>query len=263
MLKHYFFLLLLAGLLLSSCVPTQDMIYLQRKDENANETLVNTVNSKPYRVQSNDILSISIKTIDPKLAQIFNPTSNENSLLKSDQLLYFEGYTVNDHGVIRVPVLGEVLVLGLTTEEIRKKIEERLLSEYFYKESNLFVNVRMAGFRYTINGEVQLPGTKTLYQEKVTILEAIANSGDITMTGNRKEVMVIRQLPQGVEMHTIDLTDSKALQSNYYNLQPNDYIYVKPLSQKSWGTGKTGLESLSFVLTVLSLLTTTFLLLRK
>jgi len=121
----------------------------------------------------------------------------------------------------------------------------------------------MAGFRYTINGEVQLPGTKTLYQEKVTILEAIANSGDITMTGNRKEVMVIRQLPQGVEMHTIDLTDSKALQSNYYNLQPNDYIYVKPLSQKSWGTGKTGLESLSFVLTVLSLLTTTFLLLRK
>jgi len=133
MLKHYFFLLLLAGLLLSSCVPTQDMIYLQRKDENANETLVNTVNSKPYRVQSNDILSISIKTIDPKLAQIFNPTSNENSLLKSDQLLYFEGYTVNDHGVIRVPVLGEVLVLGLTTEEIRKKLKNDCCRNIFIK----------------------------------------------------------------------------------------------------------------------------------
>jgi polysaccharide export outer membrane protein len=159
--------------------------------------------------------------------------------------------------------LGEVNVIGFTLEEVRKKIEERLLSDYFNKEANLFVKVKLSGFRYTINGEISQPGTKTLYQEKVTVLDAIANSGDITLTGNRKDVTIIRQLPQGTEMYTIDLTNSKALQSPYYYLQPNDYIYVKPLPQKSWGTGRTGVESLSLVVTLLSLVATMALLVKK
>lgn len=213
-------------------------------------------------MQTNDVLSISIKTLDPKLSQIFATTNNSNTA-NSDQGLYFDGFTIDDHGNIRIPVLGEMNVLGFTTDEIRIKIEEKLLKDYFNKESNLFVNVKIAGFRYTINGEVSAPGTKSLFQEKVNILEAVANAGDITTTGNRKDVVIVRQTPQGSEIHSIDLTDIKALQSPYYFLQPNDYVYVKPLKQKTWGTGKTGIESLSTIITLLSLITTTFLLLKK
>jgi polysaccharide export outer membrane protein len=93
-------------------------------------------------------------------------------------------------------------------------------------------------------------------------MEAIANSGDISLTGNRKAVTIFRQLPTGIEMHDIDLTDINVMQSPYYNLQPNDYIYVKPLRQKTWGTGKTGIESLSTILTLVSVFTTTLVLLK-
>jgi polysaccharide export outer membrane protein len=138
-----------------------------------------------------------------------------------------------------------------------------LNEKYFKEEAGVYATVKLAGFRYTINGEVGGTGTKTLYQDKVNIMEAIANAGDITVTGDRKDVKVIRKFPQGSETFSIDLTDSKAVNSPVFNLQPNDYIYVKPLKQKTWGTGKTGIESLSTIITVLSLATTTYLLLKN
>jgi polysaccharide export outer membrane protein len=73
----------------------------------------------------------------------------------------------------------------------------------------------------------------------------------------------MRKTPTGVQMHDLDLTDINVMQSPYYYLQPNDFIYVKPLKQKTWGTGKTGLESLGTIITLLSLATTTFLLLKN
>jgi polysaccharide export outer membrane protein len=97
----------------------------------------------------------------------------------------------------------------------------------------------------------------------VNVLEAVANSGDITITGDRKDVKVMRQFPHGLEIYSIDLTDVNALKSPYFYLQPNDYIYVKPLKQKSWGTGKTGVESLATILSILTLATTTILLFNR
>jgi polysaccharide export outer membrane protein len=159
--------------------------------------------------------------------------------------------------------LGDINVLGRTLEEVRITIEERLLKEYFNKEAGIFAVVKLAGFRYTINGEVNNPGTKVLYQDRVNLLEAVANAGDITITGNRKDVKVIRRTQTGNNTYTIDLTDANAINSVAYNLQPNDYILVNPVKQKTWGTGKTGIESLSTVISILSLATTTFLLLRN
>ncbi|TAF70545.1 MAG: sugar transporter, partial [Flavobacterium sp.] len=192
-----------------------------------------------------------------------NTSANDNLNLNSESGLYFNGYRVDDHGNIRIPILGEMNVLGYTLEEVRLKVEKKLLEEYFKNEANLFVNVKLSGFRYTINGEVGSTGTKTLFQESVTILEAIANAGDITMVGNRKEVTIMRKTPTGVEMHDLDLTDRNVIYSPYYYLQPNDYVYVKPMKQKSWGTGKTGIESLGTIITLLSLVTTTYLLLKN
>lgn len=263
MKKIYIYILFIVGLIYTSCVPTKDLIYLQNGENTDLNKTVTTTNPIPYRVQTNDILSVVIKTSDPKLSELFKSSPINQNALQGEQSLYFDGFTVNDHGNIRIPLLGELNVLGFTPDEIRVKIEEKLLAEYFNKASNLFVTVKLAGFRYTVNGEVQNPGSKVLYQERVNILEAVANCGDITVTGDRKNVVVMRKLPQGVETHTIDLTNISALQSPYYYLQPNDYIYIKPLKQKTWGTGKTGIESLSTVITLLSLITTTYLLLKK
>lgn len=266
MKRHAVLFLLSIGLFFTSCVPTKDLIYLQKKERPAIENDINPVVMKPYRLQTNDILNITIKAIDQKLVAMFTPTAGENSNMMqglTEQGLYFNGFTVNDHGNIRIPVIGELNVLGYTLEETRIKIEKELLEKYFNKEANIFVNVKLSGLRFTVNGEVTAPGTKMLFQERVNVLEAIANSGDITVTGDRKNVTIIRQFPHGTEMHDIDLTDVNVLKSPYYYLQPNDYIYVKPLKQKSWGTGRTGIESLGTIITLLSLATTTFLLLRN
>ncbi|TDE04537.1 polysaccharide biosynthesis/export family protein [Flavobacterium hiemivividum] len=262
MSKHIFYLLLIISMLFTSCIPTQDLIYLQKKSTSDLETGISAVVAKPYRLQTNDVLSISIKAIDPKLVAIFS-TTNQGEAGKSESGLYFDGFTVDDHGNIRMPVLGELNVIGYTLDEVRVRIEKQLLEDYFKKEANIFVIVKLAGFKYTINGEIGSTGTKTLFQENVTIMEAIANAGDITITGNRKAVTIIRKSPTGVEMHDLDLTDIKVMNSPYFYLQPNDYIYVKPLKQKTWGTGKTGIESLGTFITVLSLATTTFFLLFK
>lgn len=263
MSKSGVYLVLIISVLFSSCIPTQDLIYLQKKNNSPDDIAISVVESKPYRLQTNDVLSITIKAIDPKLVAIFSPTNEGVSGGKSESGLYFDGFTVDDHGNIRVPVLGELNVIGYTLDEIRVRIEKQLLAEYFNTEANIFVTVKLAGFRYTINGEVGSTGTKTLFQEHVTIMEAVANSGDITITGNRKAVTIMRKTPTGVQMQDLDLTDINVMQSPYYYLQPNDYIYVKPLKQKTWGTGKTGIESLGTIITLLSLATTTFLLLRN
>ncbi|MFV5688850.1 polysaccharide biosynthesis/export family protein [Flavobacterium sp. ZT3R25] len=263
MSKSGVYLLLIISVLFSSCISTQDLIYLQKKNNSQDDTSISAVESKPYRLQTNDVLSITIKAIDPKLVAIFSTTNEGVSAGKSDSGLYFDGFTVDDHGNIRIPVLGELNVIGYTLDEIRVRIEKQLLAEYFNKEANIFVTVKLAGFRYTINGEIGGPGTKTLFQEHVTIMEAIANAGDITITGNRKAVTIMRKAPTGVQMQDLDLTDINVMKSPYYYLQPNDYIYVKPLKQKTWGTGKTGIESLGTIITLLSLATTTFLLLKN
>lgn len=253
------YFLFVIGVFFTSCVPTRDLIYLQNKDNTTENKTITPLVLKPYRLQTSDILSINIKATDPKLVEIFNGSIAQTA--SSAEGLYLSGYTIDDHGNIRMPIIGEVNVLGYTTDEVRAKVEKILLDDHFKKEAGIFVNVKLSGFRYTINGEVGLTGTKILYQDKVNILEAIANSGDITITGDRKDVKIIRQFPQGTETFSIDLTDSKAIQSPAYFLQPNDYIYVKPLKQKTWGTGKTGIESLGTIITLLSLATTTYLLL--
>ena len=253
---------LLLSVLVSSCIPKKDLIYLQENKNVANE-VVTPSNQNPYRLQSNDILSITIKAIDSKLVGIFNSSEGQMSGTANEQSSYFTGYSIDDHGNIRLPILGEMNVLGFSVEEVRIKIEKILFEKYFKQEAGIYVVVKLAGFKYTINGEVGSTGTKTLYQDRVNIMEAIANSGDISVTGDRKDVKVIRRFPHGNETFSIDLTDANAVNSPCFYLQPNDYILVNPLKQKTWGTGKTGIESLTTIITLLSLVTTTYLLLRN
>lgn len=247
----------------TSCIPNKDLVYLQSNNSKEDATKIEAIAQKPYRLQVNDIISIRLKALDQKLVEMFNPSATEGVQGTSLEQMYFDGFTVDDHGQVRVPVLGQVSVIGLTLDEVRLKIEKQLLEEYFNKEADIFVNVKLAGIRYTVNGEIGTPGSRLLYNDKATILDAIANSGDITMVGNRKEVMVVRQYPHGTEMHIIDLTKADVMKSPYFYLQPNDFIYIKPLKQKSWGTGVNGLQTFTTIFGAASLLISTFLLIKR
>jgi polysaccharide export outer membrane protein len=215
---------------------------------------------KPYRVQINDIISIRVKSLDQDNVQILNPIGDDNLNADSAERAYFDGFTIDLHGNIRVPTLGYINVLGYTTEEIEKLLEKKLLEEQFKEAANIFVTVKLTGLRFTASGEIGSPGTKTLFQERVNIFQAIANVGEIPVTGDKKDVLIIRQYPQGQKIHHLDLTDVNVMQSPYYYIQPNDMIYVKPLKQKTLGTGATAMQTLGSIATVLSLVTTGILL---
>ncbi len=257
-------ILLLLGLLLcvlsTSCIPYKDTIYLQEKNTPSDSTQTMTEQPKAYRIQINDILNIRIKVLDQDNVTIFNPVGEESLNATSSERAYFDGFTVDLHGNIRIPELGKINVLGYTTEEVEKQLKEKLLAEQFKETANIFITVKLSGLRYTANGEVGSPGSVTLFQDRVNIFEAIANVGEIPVTGNKKEVQIIRQYPQGQQIHTIDLTDVNVMKSKFYYIQPNDIIYVKPLRQKSLGTGRTAVETFGTIVTVLSFITTSILL---
>jgi polysaccharide export outer membrane protein len=123
--------------------------------------------------------------------------------------------------------------------------------------------VKLAGIRFTVTGEVASPGTVTLYQNQVSIVEALANAGDITLTGNRRKVFVIRKNIEGVKKYELDMTDVNIFNEESFYVQPNDIVYVEPLKQKSWGTGTTGTQTFTTLISVFSLVTSTILLVRN
>ena len=253
--KNLLLYLLLVVVSFTSCISTKKITYLQ-----AEETAIDSVLSiqrlqKPYRIQVNDLLSIRVKALDQELVGMFNPIGEANPGATGEESMYYDGFTVDLHGNIRVPTLGKINVLGYTVEEVQEKIEEELLSQYFKEEANIFVTVKLAGIRYTTLGEIG-SGSQVIYKEQVTIMEAVANAGGITEFGDMTDVKIIRQYPGGAEkIHNIDLTSISATKSPYYFIQPNDLILVNPLPQKSWGLGTTGIENfrtLASIITVLS-----------
>ena len=249
-------------LFVSSCVPTKRLVYLQ-EDGVATDSLISVERiQKPYRIQVNDLLSIRVKAMDQDVVGMFNPVGEGNINATSEERLYTDGFLVDPHGNIRVPTLGEVNVLGYTVEEVREKIEKALLNQFFTEQANIFVTVKLAGIRYTTIGEIG-SGSQVIYKEQVTIMEAIANAGDISEFGDRTDVVIVRQYPGGEKRHHIDLTTINALKSPYYYIQPNDLIIVNPLPQKALGLGTTGLETFRTITTVLAFLTSTILLITR
>ena len=169
------------------------------------------------------------------------------------------GYTVDLHGDIRVPQLGKIKALGLTLEELRELIEKRLLTEYFKENADLFVTVRLGGLRYVMTGEVGSKGEQVIFRDQATIVEAISNGGGVPITGDLTNVRIVRQYPEGVKVHHLDLTQLDVIYSPYYYIQPNDMIVVDPLPQKALGTGTTGLSSFTTIISVFTTLVTTVL----
>lgn len=265
MMKQMFLFICVAfSMLCTSCISNKDIVYLQDKGTAKTDSLQIKELSKPYRVQVNDILSINVKAMDTELTAIFNPVENVGTNTnQGSAALYFNGFTIDLHGNIKFPILGEINVLGFTIKEIEDKVKKELLAQYFKETAEIFVTVKLAGLRYTVTGEVSGTGVYTLYQDRVNIIEALANAGDIAQTGDRTDVLVVRQYPDGQKIHHIDLTNVAAMQSPFYYIQPNDMILVKPLKRKALGAGQTAIQNITTIASILSVLVSTYFLTRN
>ena len=250
-MKKYLLLLVSIVTLLSSCVSTKELTYLQDKSESQLDSLgFSQLERTDYLIQINDILNIDIKSFDEKASFIFNAYVEKGSVQINDAIIYIRGNSVDNHGDIELPVIGTVHVEGLTLRETKTIIEKELYR--YFKKDAVFLKVQLAGVRYSIVGEINRPGKYVIYQNQVNIFEAIANAGDITMVGTRDKVQIIRQMPDGVKIFEIDLTDRNVINSPYYFVQPSDVINIQPLRAKSWGIGTQGFTTLISILTLVS-----------
>lgn len=211
--------------------------------------------TEDYLLQINDIIEVNIRTTDARLNQIFaaasasdNAASSQSSGTgSSGDVFFMNGYTIDDRGIIEIPLVGEVKVLGLTTKQAKELIEKDVVK--FINADEFFLRVRLGGIRFSALGEFKGSGKFTILQNRVTIFEAIAYAGDLTTTAKRNEILLIRQYPDGSQIHKINLLDRNLLGSEYYFLKPNDMIYAEPMKVKSIGAGTTLVETLTLLTT--------------
>ena len=252
----YFFIFLIIGFLFffSSCVSKKELLYLQDIQNYNNSKLFSSQNS----LQENDILKIDVTSLELSASIPYNKYQPSNNFGSTLQLLQLNGYLVTQKKTINLPILGEISVAGKTTVDLEQHLKELLESEGHLINPN--VTVRLLNSKVTILGEVNIPGTYTFTEKNISLLQALGLAGDLTIDGNRKNVIVLRE-SNGQRITTnLDLTSAGWLSSPYQNIQPNDVIIVNPNSKKIKSAGLVG--NISTVLSIASILLSSIILLR-
>ena len=222
-------------LVLSSCGSAKQVAYFQNIDS------LNLSASKMLyeaHIMPKDQLSIIVKTTNETASEPFNilmKSGMSNMGGKSGQNL--QSYLVDNKGDIDFPVIGKIHVQGLTSRECEDLIRSKV-RPYLAETEHPLVTVRLGSFRVVVTGEVGSPGVVTVPYEKMSIVEALAQSGDLGLQGKRKNVLLIRESATGQKFaHRIDLTDANIINSPYFYLQQNDIIYVEPNGAKKGTAG--------------------------
>ncbi|HMG66870.1 MAG TPA: polysaccharide biosynthesis/export family protein [Chitinophagaceae bacterium] len=244
--KKGLFLLSLAAWILTGCVNTRKAIYFN----DLKSTTITTVTLVPESViQKNDLLNISVASLDAKGTEVFN-TPNILSVASgmSSEVL---GYLVGTDGTIQFPILGTLKAEGLTKQQLKELIQKKLIDQALLKGP--IVNVRFLNFRVTVLGEVKNPTVITVPNEKISLLEAIGLAGDLTIYAKRDNVLVIRETNGNKEIQRINLNSIELLSSPYYYLKSNDVVYVEPNKSRIASTGR-GQQWVPAVLSGLSLI---------
>lgn len=235
-------------ILLGSCGSPKKIVYLQNADTIDYETSKGLFDAK---IMPKDLLTITISTTDPRAAAPFN-LSNESSSDANGT-----SYLVDNDGTISFPVVGRIQVGGMTKRQCEDYISEKI-APYMSVNEKPVVMVRMSGFKITVAGEVNSPGVYSVSQEKISVLEALAKAGDMTMYGKRDNVLLIREDATGEKsVHRLNIKDANLINSPYYYLQQNDYLYVEPnktrINTSSWQSASIWLSSVGLLTSVASL----------
>ena len=227
--------LLLLPFLLTACQSYKKVPYFQ------NVEVVNEAEQqeKLYdaKIMPKDLLTIVVSCTNPELAIPFNLTVASNAGIAVSTSSYvttqpvLQPYLVDNEGNINFPVLGELKLGGLTKREAEQLIIDKLKP---YMKETPIVTVRMVNYKISVIGEVTRPGTFTISNEKVNLLEALAMAGDMTVYGLRDNVKLIREDANGKQqIVTLDLNNAETILSPYYWLQQNDIVYVTPNKAKA------------------------------
>ena len=263
-MKSKWIVILFASLfIMSSCSSYKNVPYLQ------NPEVVNELKKElpmyDAKIMPKDLLTIMVNTTDPEAAAPFNLTAQTAANNARSNSLYsqptLQQYLVNNEGNIDFPVLGRLHVGGLTKNQAEDLIREKLKP---YLREEPIVTVRMVNYKISVMGEVARPGTFTVSNEKVNILEALAMAGDLTIWGKRDDVMLIREDAKGKrEIITLNLNDANLITSDHYYLQQNDILYVSPNKTKAKNSDIGQSTSLwfsatSILVSIASLLVTIF-----
>ena len=236
---------LTVSILFSSCISQNKVKMIQDKAKVPTEQHDNSKNTT-YRIQVGDQLYVKIYSVDPKTSKFFQ-TDFPN--LMNPTYLYLNSYSVDEFGFINFSFVDKMYVKGLTVAEVKDLIQ-KTLNEYF-KEATVFV--KLVNFEVTVLGEVNDPGSFTIYRDQVNLFQAIGLAGGMKDFGNVKKVRLVRQTQTGSNVYMLNLADAKVLESPYYYLMPNDVIYVEPLNSKSTAYTTFPYNSLFSALTTLLL----------
>lgn len=210
-------ILVLLICIITSCTTKSEIVYFQNAKDF--ETIVDTESFAP-KLKVNDIISIYVSTFDMDAVKPFNlfKTAGQNT---NAELI---DYIIDIDGNIDYPVLGKVKLMGLTLEQTRELFKEKL-SEYL---KDPIVNIRILNYRVSVLGEVNKPGRYNVSGVRVTLPEAIALAGDLTIKGKRENVLVVRDF-DGTKTYTrVDLTSKELFKSPVYYLTQNDLVYIEP-----------------------------------
>lgn len=237
---------LLAIFILSGCNSSKNVVYMQDQRLNTPET---AAAPNLIKVRPGDMITISVTCKEPQLAMMFNPMAptNNNSYNENPSIGSNTGkgvginmnnnnnsqmpYTVDSQGDIDFPVLGKLHVAGMTRLEIADLIKNRIIAGKYIEDPR--VNVTFFNLHYTVLGEVSSPGVVPITTDKVTILEAISEAGDLTITGRRDAVYVTRTENGTRTTYPVDLRTADIYNSPVYYLQQDDVIYVEPNNMKA------------------------------
>lgn len=222
----------LLGLMLVSCSAQKRVWYIQDVTPSTPEQIAQNgqIHIKPL-----DRLTIVVNSKDPELAVPFNSSTSLNSLSvaptssATNQSLQIR--TVDEQGFIEMPIIGPVLCKDLSRSELAKVIADKIREGGYINDPT--VNVQFADMKFSVIGEVAHPGTFDITRDRISILDALAMAGDMTVFGIRSEVYVARENNGERTIEVLDLTSKDFFNSPAFYIQQNDVIYVKPNKYKA------------------------------
>lgn len=216
-------------LMMVGCGSSKEVAYWQNIDS---ISLAASKGLYDAKIMPKDELTILVQTTDPLTSEPFNLRST-GQVSSKDQIT---GYLVDNDGMINFPIVGKIHVAGLTKTECEDLIKSKI-QPYLARTENPLVSVRTSSYRITVIGEVNRPGVIPVATEKISLVEALAEAGDMTIYGKRDNVLLVREDKSG-EKHKVrlNMNDANIINSPYYYLQQNDIVYVEPHKVKARNT---------------------------
>jgi polysaccharide biosynthesis/export protein len=243
------FLIFMILLFLNGCISQKKVEYLYDKKQNTSE-----FNSKPSeipKIKPGDELYIRVSSFDESTYNFFiTQAEGRAQNYPNDLSVSLVSYGVNDSGYIYFPVLNKVYLAGKTIEEANETLQQ-LLSEYFRQPN---VTVSFVAKKITVLGEIRNPGYFTYTNARISIFQALGMAGDITVLGNKKKILIIRENKDKVLKNYVDLTSDDIVGSEFYYLQPNDVVFVAPARARQWSISSTPIQLILTSITTLILL---------